>query len=343
MSSRPSTTDRLGRHLRDLRISVTDRCNLRCRYCMPEREGLPAYGGAPREDLLRFEEIASVASAAVRLGVRKLRVTGGEPLLRNNLPELICLLAATPGIEDLALTTNGLLLPQFAASLKAAGLHRVTVSLDALDDVTFRRVTGRASQVREVLDGIDAARAAGLSSIKVNVVLVRGLNEEAALPLVEHFRHQDIALRFIEYMDVGNVNEWRREDVIPSAALMRQIDARYPLEPLPPDSPGEVARRFRFVDGAGEVGFISSITAPFCGDCNRLRLSAVGDLHTCLFSKRGHPLRELLRAGVSGAELEAHLAGIWRDRADRYSEARALPQPETPSPGGKVEMHEIGG
>jgi cyclic pyranopterin phosphate synthase len=341
--NRPALPDRLGRPLRDLRISVTDRCNLRCRYCMPEFDGHSPYGGAPREELLTFEEITLVARAAVQLGVRKFRITGGEPLLRRDLPALVALLAAVPGVEDLALTTNGLLLPQFAQPLREAGLHRVTVSLDTLDNEQFQRITGRGHRVEDVLAGIDAAHAAGFSGIKVNTVLMRGLNEEAALPLVEHFRHTGAVLRFIEYMDVGNVNDWRREDVIPTAVVRQRIHARHPLEAEPPRHPGEVATRYRFADGGGELGFISSITAPFCGDCNRLRLSVTGELHTCLFSRQGHPLRDALRSGEDVEALAARMESLWSKRDDRYSEERFQPGDETGQSRPKVEMHHIGG
>ena len=331
--------DTLNRPLRDLRISVTDRCNLRCKYCMPEIDGHRGYPGVPRAELLTFEETERIARAAVGLGVRKLRVTGGEPLLRRNLPELVAMLAAIDGVEDLALTTNGLLLPQHAQALRTAGLHRVTVSLDALDDDAFQALSGRPRHVQEVLDGIDAAREAGLANIKVNVVILRGVNEHAVLPLVEHFRHTGVTLRFIEYMDVGNVNHWQRADVVPSAELLRRIAVRHPVESVSPAWRGEVATRYRYADGGGEVGFISSITAPFCGDCNRLRLAATGDLYTCLFSSHGTPLRDLLRSGADDAALRDVLARVWLGRSDRYSEERfALLDPQP-----KVEMHHIGG
>jgi len=337
------TLDQLGRPLRDLRISVTDRCNLRCRYCMPEQADGADYNSAPRDALLTFEEITRVARAAVSLGVRKIRITGGEPLLRKDLPALVQLLAEIPGVEDLAMTTNGLLLPRFAAALRDAGLRRITVSLDTLNTIEYQRLTARTHAVEEVLAGIDAARAAGFAPIKINVVLVRGLNETAALPLVEHFRHSGDILRFIEYMDVGNRNDWHREDVITTATLLREISRRYPLSPLQPNHPGEVATRYRFDDGGGEVGFISSISAPFCGGCNRLRLSSTGDLHTCLFSTTGHPLRDALRGEASETHLATHIATLWRARGDRYSELRFHPDGETGTAKEKVEMHHIGG
>ena len=333
--------DRHERPLRDLRISVTDRCNLRCRYCMPEGEGMPSYAGAPRDTLLTFEEIARVARAAAALGVRKLRVTGGEPLLRKGLPALVALLAEIPGIEDIALTTNGLLLPRMAEELKAAGLMRVTVSLDTLDDAVFARLTSRDNRVAEVLAGIDAAVSAGLLPVKVNAVILRGVNDDAVVALAERFRHTGIAMRFIEYMDVGNLNAWRREDVVRSAELIQRISALYALEALEPAAPGEVAQRYRFRDGGGEVGFISSISQPFCGDCNRLRLSPTGDLFTCLFAATGHPLRDLLRSAADDAALRDAIARVWRARTDRYSEERF--RPGGPAPARKVEMHHIGG
>lgn len=333
--------DQFQRPLRDLRISVTDRCNLRCQYCMPEHEGLPLYEGVPRGDILTFEEIARVAQAAVNLGARKLRVTGGEPLLRKDLPRLIAMLAAIPHVEDLALTTNGLLLPRFAQELKAAGLQRVTVSLDTLDDVAFQRLTNRPNTVDEVLAGIDAAREAGLGPIKINTVVIRGATDDAVLPLVERFRHSDCTLRFIEYMDVGNLNCWRREDVVTTAELLHRISARFPVEPLAPTQPGEVASRYRFIDGGGELGFISSISQPFCGDCNRLRLAPDGTLFTCLFASHGFPLRPLLRSGADNCALQDVMTNLWRARTDRYSELRFKPtNTEQPK---KVEMHHIGG
>ncbi len=337
------TIDQLGRPLRDLRISVTDRCNLRCQYCMPEQADGSEYESAPRESLLTFEEIARVARSAVSLGVRKVRITGGEPLLRKNLPSLVRLLADIPGVEDLAMTTNGLLLPRLAVPLREAGLQRLTISLDTLSTIEFQRLTSRTHTVEEVLAGIDAARAAGFTPIKVNAVLVRGMNETAALQLVEHFRHTGDILRFIEYMDVGNRNAWRQEEVVTTATLLRDISRRYPLSPLPPNHPGEVATRFRFDDGGGELGFISSISAPFCGGCNRLRLSSTGDLHTCLFSTTGHPLRSTLRAGAPESDLAAQIDSLWRVRSDRYSERRFQPDAETGAAKEKVEMHRIGG
>ncbi len=333
--------DQHRRPLRDLRISVTDRCNLRCQYCMPDKAGLPHYEGVAREELLTFEEIVRVATAAVNLGARKLRVTGGEPLLRKDLPRLIAMLAAIPQLEDLALTTNGLLLPRLAKELKAAGLQRVTISLDTLDDAVFQRLTSRPNTVDEVLAGIDAAREAGLGPIKINTVVIRGVTDDAVLPLVERFRHSDCTLRFIEYMDVGNLNCWRREDVVSTAELLNRIASRFPVEPLAPTQPGEVASRYRFTDGGGELGFISSISQPFCGDCNRLRLSPDGTLFTCLFASQGFALRPILRSGADNDNLQEVMANLWRARTDRYSEQRYKPA-STEQPA-KVEMHHIGG
>ena len=331
--------DTLGRPLRDLRISVTDRCNFRCTYCMPKEAFGADHAFLPRAEILDFEEIERVVRAAVALGVRKVRLTGGEPLVRRNLETLVGLLAAVPGIEDLTLTTNASLLAGKAQALADAGLHRVTVSLDALDDETFMRMNDVGFPVRRVLDGIAAAERVGLGPIKVNTVVRRGLNEHAVLDLAEHFRGTPTTLRFIEYMDVGHSNGWRLDDVVPAAEIASRIDARWPLEPIDRDYRGEVAQRYRYRDGSGEIGLISSVTEPFCGDCTRARLSADGHLFTCLFAVAGHDLRGLLRGGASDEELAEALRVIWTGRSDRYSELRTLDTVDLP----KVEMSFIGG
>lgn len=337
-TSDTAAADRLGRPLRDLRISVTDRCNLRCPYCMPA-DAFPAdCGYLSREALLRFEEIARVVRAVVSLGVRKVRLTGGEPLMRRDLPALVRMLAGIPGVDDLALTTNGMLLARHAQALRDAGLQRVTVSLDALDPESFARLSGGRGDVESVLQGIDAARAAGFDCVKVNCVIVRGINDRGIVDMAERFRGTGIALRFIEFMDVGTLNRWRRDAVVPADEVVERIDARFPLTPAPPRYPGEVARRYRYADGAGEIGVIASVTRPFCGGCSRLRMSAEGSLYTCLFAKAGHALRPILRAGADDAALQARVAEVWRGREDRYSEERAA----SPAPR-RVEMYHIGG
>lgn len=331
--------DRLARPLRDLRVSVTDRCNFRCRYCMPREVYGVDHPFLPRAEILDFEEIERVVRAAVRLGVRKVRLTGGEPLVRRNLEVLVGMLAAVEGVDDLTLTTNGSLLAARASALAAAGLHRVTVSLDALDDPTFSAMNDVGFPVARVLDGLAAAEAAGLGPIKVNAVVRRGVNEHAVVDLAERFRGTGITVRFIEFMDVGHTNGWRMDDVVPAAEIVAAIAARWPLEPVDPGYRGEVARRYRYRDGAGEVGIIASVTQPFCGDCTRARLSADGSVYTCLFATAGHDLRGLLRSGVSDEGLADALRGIWSGRGDRYSELRTLDTVELP----KVEMSYIGG
>ena len=348
MSERASTSkavlDRLNRPLRDLRISVTDRCNFRCVYCMPREVFGPGYAFVPRKDLLTLEEIARVAQVFASLGMRKVRITGGEPLICRNLEHLIEMIDATEGVEDISLTTNGSMLTSVrAASLKQAGLKRLTISLDALDDATFKRINDVDYPASRVLDGIDNARAAGFADIKVNAVVRRGLNEHAVLDLVKHFRHSGCIVRFIEYMDVGETNGWNLDDVIPAAELVDRIDALYPLEAVSPNYPGEVAKRWRYRDGAGEIGFITSVTQSFCGDCSRARLSAVGELYTCLFGTQGHDLRSLLRSGADDAQLLQAVSEIWQERADRYSELRATATPVPLTGQAKVEMSHIGG
>jgi cyclic pyranopterin phosphate synthase len=330
-------SDTFGRPLHDLRISVTDRCNFRCVYCMPKEVFGREYEFLGRDQLLTFEEIERVAGVFAGLGVRKLRITGGEPLVRRDLPVLIEKLAAL-GDLDLTLTTNGALLARLAEPLARAGLTRATVSLDSLDDAVFRAMNDVDFPVARVLEGIDAAAAAGLP-VKVNVVVKRGLNEGSILDMARHFRASGHALRFIEYMDVGHTNGWRLDDVVPAAEIVAAIDAEFPLEPVEPAYRGEVARRYRYRDGAGEVGVIASVTQPFCGDCTRARLSADGKLYTCLFAVRGHDLRALLRSGATDDELKESVTGVWTRRTDRYSELRTAETADLP----KVEMSYIGG
>jgi cyclic pyranopterin phosphate synthase len=328
--------DVLQRPLRDLRISVTDRCNFRCVYCMPKEIFGRDYEFLPRAQLLDYEEIARLARAFVANGVRKIRITGGEPLVRRHVERLVEMLSALD--VDLTLTTNGTLLPQKAQALADAGLRRVTVSLDALDDETFRAMNDMDVPVQRVLDGIDAAAAAGLP-VKVNAVVKRGLNEHGIVELARHFRGTGHVLRFIEYMDVGHTNGWRLDDVIPAEEILRRIADEFPLEPIEPSYRGEVAKRWRYVDGQGEIGVIASVTQPFCGDCTRARLSAEGQLYTCLFAVRGHDLRALVRSTADDAELEAAIAAIWIPRTDRYSELRTAKTADLP----KIEMSYIGG
>jgi len=331
--------DQLQRPVRDLRISVTDRCNLRCVYCMPKEVYGASFPFLPRAEILSFEEIVRVARVLVALGVRKIRLTGGEPLVRRDLDQLVASLAALPGVEDLALTTNGLLLPSRAAALRAAGLRRLTVSLDAIDDATFRAMTDVGVSVDRVLAGIAAARAAGFDPIKVNAVVKRGVNDGGVLALAAFAREQGHILRLIEYMDVGHTNGWRLDDVVPAAELRDRLDAAWPLEPLPARYPGEVATRYRYRDGGGEVGIIASVTRPFCGACTRARLSADGRLFTCLFAGAGHDLRPLLRGAADDTGLAQALAKVWRGRTDRYSEQRSSQTAGLD----RVEMSYIGG
>jgi GTP 3',8-cyclase len=332
-------TDTLGRGLRDLRISVTDRCNFRCTYCMPKDVFGRDYAFLPRAELLSFEEITRLARLFAAHGVTKLRLTGGEPLLRRDLERLVEMLAAIDGIADVALTTNGAALAAKAQSLKDAGLTRVTVSLDSLDDDVFAAMNDVGFPATRVLEGIDAAAAVGLSPIKINMVVKGGANDHSIAAMAEHFRHSGHILRFIEYMDVGTTNGWRLDDVVPATEILAAIEARWPLEPAPPNYPGEVANRYHYKDGAGEIGLIASVTQPFCGGCTRARLSAEGKLHTCLFATRGHDLRAMLRSGATNEEVAQRLRSIWTRRADRYSEARTR---ET-APAPKIEMSYIGG
>jgi cyclic pyranopterin phosphate synthase len=337
-----SPLDRLGRPLRDLRISVMDRCNFRCPYCMPKERYHEHYPFMKTAERLSFEEIVRLARLFVPMGMQKLRITGGEPLLRANLPDLIADLSGLKGVEDIALTTNGVLLAKYATELKAAGLARVTVSLDSLDQEVFSHMNGGFGRVSEVLAGIDAARAAGLGPIKINAVIERGVNEHTAVALAEHFRGSGIVVRFIEYMDVGNRNDWREQLVVPSLELQRAIDARWPLQTREPDYVGEVAQRYAFADGQGEVGFISSVTQPFCGACSRARLSSDGVFYTCLFAQSGTDLRALLRGGASDEQLAELVNNVWRGREDRYSERRVQLRAHAGEQR-KVEMYYIGG
>ena len=330
--------DTLGRPVRDLRISVTDRCNFRCVYCMPKEVFGRDYRFLERRELLTFEEIDRAARIFAELGVNKIRLTGGEPLLRRQLERLVEMLAGIPGL-DLTLTTNGSLLPQKASALADAGLRRVTVSLDSLDDEVFRAMNDVDFPVERVLAGIEAAAAAGLAPVKVNMVVKRGLNEDSVLPMARYFRGSGHILRFIEYMDVGHTNGWRLDDVVPAGEIVETIDADLPLEPVAPNYAGEVARRYRYRDGGGEIGVIASVTKPFCGACTRARLSAEGRLFTCLFATKGFDVRALLRGGASDADLATALAAVWRSRDDRYSEIRSAETLDLP----KVEMSYIGG
>jgi cyclic pyranopterin phosphate synthase len=330
--------DTLKRPVRDLRISVTDRCNFRCVYCMPKEVFGRDYRFLDRRELLSFEEIDRLARSFARHGVEKIRITGGEPLVRRDLERLVEMLASIDGL-DLTLTTNGSLLPQKAEALRAAGLGRVTVSLDSLDEDVFHSMNDVAFPVTRVLEGIDAAAAAGLRPVKVNMVVKRGANDRSIVDMARHFHGTGHILRFIEYMDVGHTNGWRMDDVVPAAEILEQVNAALPLEPLEPNYPGEVATRWRYRDGGGEIGVIASVTKPFCGGCTRARLSAEGRLFTCLFAVRGHDLRALVRSDASDAELDEAIAAIWRGRTDRYSELRTAETAARP----KVEMSYIGG
>ncbi len=340
-------TDTLGRPLRDLRISVTDRCNFRCSYCMPKEVFDKDYPYLPHADLLSFEEITRVARQFVALGVRKIRLTGGEPLLRKNIEVLIEQLAGlrTPEGQplDLTLTTNGSLLARKAQALKAAGLARVTVSLDGLDDAVFRRMNDVDFPVDQVLEGLEAAKAAGLGPIKVNMVVKRGTNDHEILAMARHFRGSGHVLRFIEYMDVGATNGWRMDEVLPSAQVVERVHAQWPLVPLASSAPGETAERWAYADGAGEIGVIRSVTQALCGDCNRARLSTEGRLYLCLFASQGHDLRAVLRGGANDAQVAAAIADIWRGRGDRYSQLRGAQASETGGGQRRVEMSYIGG
>jgi GTP 3',8-cyclase len=331
--------DRLGRRLRDLRVSVTDRCNFRCPYCMPKEIFGRSYAFLPRAEILSFEEITRVVAAAASLGVTKVRLTGGEPLLRRDLEVLVAMLAGVDGITDLALTTNGALLAGKAHRLRAAGLARITVSLDSVDEAVFTAMNDVGVPLGRVLDGIAAAVDAGFRPVKLNTVVKRGVNDDGLAELARFAREHGLIARFIEYMDVGTTNGWRLDDVVPAAEIVRRIDAALPLEPAEANYRGEVARRWRYRDGSGEIGVIASVTQPFCSDCTRARLSTDGKLYTCLFAGAGHDLRALLRAGASDQELREALAKVWAGRADRYSEQRT----SLTAPTRRIEMSYIGG
>jgi cyclic pyranopterin phosphate synthase len=332
--------DTLGRAVRDLRISVMDRCNFRCPYCMPAEQYHRHYRFLHAEERLGLEEIVRIARVFVRLGVRKLRLTGGEPLLRPDLPELVAELAGIDDVEDVALTTNGVLLGQHAATLAAAGLDRVTVSVDSLDERTFERMSGGRGGLQRVLDGIAAAREAGLHPIKVNTVVQRGVNDAGVLDLLDYFRDTGVVVRLIEFMDVGELNHWRPEDVVPAAELLARIHSRWPVRAIAQSYGGEVAKRYVYEDGQGEIGMIASVSQPFCGGCTRARLSSDGKLYTCLFASAGTDLRGVLRAGASDEELLGLVSAVWRARGDRYSEQRATSREAAAD---KVEMYYIGG
>jgi cyclic pyranopterin phosphate synthase len=334
-----SVHDHFARPLRDLRISVMDRCNFRCPYCMPEDKYHKDFEFLNSRERLSFPEIVRVARIFADMGVHKLRITGGEPLLRANLAELIAELSLIEGIDDIALTTNGILLAQHAAALKAAGLDRVTVSLDSLDDDIFRQMSGGRGSVARVLEGIREAELSGLTPVKVNTVVRRGINDGTVLDLVENFRGTGTILRFIEYMDVGTINHWQPSDTVPARELVDAIHSRWPIEPAESNYHGEVASRYVFADGAGEVGFITSVTEPFCGSCTRARLSSDGNLYTCLFASAGTDLRTPIRDGSSDEELAQFIRSVWARRVDRYSELRA----RNAAPADKVEMYYIGG
>src|SRR6516162_7781586 len=339
---RAAPRDGFARPMRDLRISVMDRCNFRSPHCMPRETYHERYRFLGSHERLSFDEIVRLTRLFARLGVRKLRLTGGEPLLRANLPDLIGDLTDIAGIEDVALTTNGVLLSRYASELKAAGLRRITVSLDSLDPAVFARMSGGFGGVAEVLDGIEHARRAELTPVKINAVVQRGVNDHTVLDLVERFRGTGVTVRFIEYMDVGNRNHWSEGLVVPSKELLARIGARWPLEPLEPGYRGEVARRYAFTDGQGEVGFISSVSQPFCGECSRARLSSDGVLYTCLFATHGTSLRDALRGGASDDQLLELIRGVWLGRTDRYSEQRVSLR-RAAGDERKVEMFYIGG
>jgi cyclic pyranopterin phosphate synthase len=339
---RPGPTDTLGRAMRDLRISVTDRCNFRCTYCMPSEVFGKDYAFLPRDQVLRFEEIERLARSFVALGVEKLRITGGEPLVRRDLPDLVAMLAAIRrpdgGEIDLTLTTNGSALRALARPLADAGLGRVTVSLDSLDDAVFGAMNGIEFPVARVLDGVDAAIEAGLAPVKVNMVVRRGVNEASILPMASWARATGVVLRFIEYMDVGHSNGWRLDEVVPAAEIVETVSGVWPAEPAEPSYRGEVAGRWRYLDG-GEFGVISSVTQPFCRDCTRARISAEGKLYTCLFAVEGHDLRAVVRSGATDAELTDAIETIWLRRGDRYSELRSAATSTLP----RIEMFAMGG
>jgi len=337
--------DALGRPLRDLRISVTDRCNFRCTYCMPAEIFGDRYEFLPRAEILTFEEIERLVGIFAGLGVRKIRITGGEPLLRVDLPDLVARVARAPGIDDLALTTNATLLPRLASDLRVAGLRRVTISLDSLDEAVFSRMNGGKLSVSRVLDGVAAAERAGLGPIKLNCVVQKGVNDHTLVELARHFKGSGHIVRFIEFMDVGTRNGWDLTQVVTAREIVERIGAELPLERTSANYRGEVAQRWRFADGDGEIGVIASVTQPFCGDCSRARLTTDGKLVTCLFASDGVDLRGPLRAGASDDELRSQIAGVWRDRRDRYSEEREqlLQVQGSDRARDRIEMYQVGG
>ena len=337
-----NVVDTMGRSMRDLRISVTDRCNFRCPYCMPAEIFGEAYEFLPREEILTFEEITRLTRLFSEFGVSKARITGGEPLLRTDLPKLISQVTTIDAITDVTLTTNGYLLAQQAQGLKDAGLHRITVSLDSIDDEVFKQMNGRGFGARRVLHAIDSAAEVGLAPIKINAVVQRGINEHTIVDLARHFKGTGHIVRFIEYMDVGNRNGWKLDEVVSAEEIIARIDAEMPLEPAPSNYSGEVAERYLYRDGSGEIGVIASVTRPFCGACTRLRLSTDGQIFTCLFATRGTSLRNPMRDGATDEELRNIITGIWTRRSDRYSEERFADTPDMPRPD-KVEMYQIGG
>lgn len=339
MNRLTNPVDTLNRPLHDLRISVTDRCNFRCTYCMPRGVFGRDYQFLPHDQLLTFEEITRLARIFVSLGVRKIRLTGGEPLMRRELETLVSMLAEIPGAEDLAMTTNGSFPVTRVGSLKAAGLKRISVSLDSLDDAVFKRMNDADFPVASVLEWIEASANAGLGPVKINMVVKRGVNEQSILPMARYFREKGHILRLIEFMDVGHSNGWRLDDVVTAREIRDLIDAELPIEPLQPNYRGEVANRYRYVDGSGEIGIIASVSQPFCGDCNRARLSADGRLFTCLFAIHGADLRDLLRNGVDDESIRGVIGDVWRKRTDRYSELRSSQTTDLP----RVEMSYIGG
>ena len=336
----PLVLDRFRRGMRDLRVSVTDRCNFRCPYCMPAEVFGDRYQFLPKAKVLAFEEIARLVSIFVALGVEKVRLTGGEPLVRQNVEDLVGMVSSIEGVEDLTLTTNGYLLGQRAQALREAGLHRVTVSLDSLDEEVFKAMNGRGYGPARVLEGIAMAETAGLRPIKVNAVVQRGVNDHTMVELARRFKGTGQIVRFIEFMDVGNLNGWNWDQVVPAEEIVSRIDAEMPLEPVEKNYAGEVAERYRYRDGSGEIGVIASVSKPFCGNCTRARLSTDGKLFTCLFAGEGRDLKGPMRGGADDEELAAIITGVWGARTDRYSEERAS---MTEAPGRKVEMYQIGG
>ncbi len=341
ISHLPPIKDQLGRVIKDLRISVMDRCNFRCVYCMPEDKFHPGFKFLPSKERLNFDEMLRLVNIFTKLGVHKIRITGGEPLLRVNLSEFIGDLSTLDRINDIALTTNGVLLKKYAHELKASGLNRITVSLDSIDPDEFRLMTGDRGNLERVLEGISEAQAAGFESIKINAVIKRGVNDKSILKMVDYFKDEPVILRFIEYMDVGNINQWQQKETVPSSEIIKLISSKWPLTPIMENYEGEVASRYIFDDFGTEIGFISSVTKPFCGGCTRARLSSDGKLYNCLFASTGSDIKSWIRSGVEDHEIEDKLISIWRSRDNRYSELRYLNQTDADEE--KVEMYYIGG